>query len=94
MQCRIAPIRANCSPGGRVNLRSARRGEDVRRYRWRARATASFAGQYEPYLDVPNDEVRDKVRLCWMSLFICIGDLIQVDGNCGRVILERGRCDG
>jgi pyruvate,water dikinase len=29
----------------------------------------SFAGQYESFLNVPGDEVLDKVRRCWMSLF-------------------------
>ncbi|MFQ5556653.1 MAG: PEP/pyruvate-binding domain-containing protein, partial [Acidimicrobiales bacterium] len=52
---------ATIADGGRVAVRSSATAEDL--------ASASFAGQYESYLDVEPDDVHDAVRLVWASLW-------------------------
>ncbi len=47
--------------GGLVAVRSSATAEDL--------ASASFAGQYESYLNVEHDGVHDAVRLVWSSLW-------------------------
>ncbi len=45
-----------------VAVRSSATAEDL--------PTASFAGQQDTYLNVPNaDDLMDKVKKCWSSLF-------------------------
>jgi phosphoenolpyruvate synthase/pyruvate phosphate dikinase len=57
----IAEAYRHASAGGPVAVRSSAVAEDL--------VSASFAGQYQSFLDVGPDGLEQAVRLCWASLW-------------------------